>query len=40
MKKKIEMAKIAKEKGISFHNLNVKKTLKKEIKSEAKEKTK
>jgi len=40
MKKKIEMAKIAKEKGIFFHNLNVKKTLKKEIKSEAKNKTK
>jgi len=36
MKKKIEMAKVAKEKGISIHNLNVNKMLKKIQKKEAK----
>ncbi len=36
MKKKIEFAKLAKEKGISIHNLNIKKTLKKEKKKETK----
>lgn len=39
MKKKIEIAKKAKEKGISIHNLNVNKMLKKIQKKETKNKT-